>query len=220
MNIKCVFILLCCHFVQSASAQFNTVSMCKNRYCIEVAVNDAKAGEKVSQKEMVPISNEKDTINRRKEWIDRYMSVSYPLREIVVTSDFGERIDPFTGKKSFHNGIDLRAVHGEEAFTLMHGIVVKVGQDKQSGKYVTLRHGDFSVSYCHLSECRVKKGDCVRPGDVVGVCGSTGRSTGPHLHLTVRMGRRHINPGILLQFIDGIRKQASEKLSLFNRNII
>ncbi|WP_418816092.1 M23 family metallopeptidase [Paraprevotella clara] len=86
-------------------------------------------------------------------------------------------------------------------------------QDRVSGKYVTVRHGDFSVSYCHLSECRVARGDCVRPGDVVGISGNTGRSTGPHLHLTVRMGRRHINPGILLQFIDKTRQQALEKLS-------
>ncbi len=204
---------MCCHFVQSISAQFNTISMYNNRCCIEVDVNGAKAGEKVSQKEMVPISNEKDTIDKRKEWMDRYMSVAYPLRNIKITSSYGERIDPFTGKKSFHNGIDLRAASGEEAFAMLLGQVVKAGSDKRSGNYVILRHGDFTVSYCHLSKCYVKRGDCVRPGDVVGVCGSTGRATGPHLHLTVRMGRRYINPGILLQVIDEIRKQALEKLT-------
>lgn len=103
---------------------------------------------------------------------------------------------------------------------MMSGLVVKVGSGKRSGNYVTLRHGDFIVSYCHLSKTLVKKGQFVSAGEPIGLAGSTGRSTGPHLHLTVRMGRRHINPGILLQFIDGIRKQASEKLSLFNRNII
>ena len=153
-----------------------------------------------------------DTASIRKQWIDSYLSVSYPLKEIFVTSPFGVRTDPFTKKRKKHNGLDLRADRCE-TYAMMHGIVVKTGQDKVSGKYVTVRHGDFSVSYCHLSECRVKRGDCVRPGDVVGGCGSTGRSTGPHLHLTVRMGRRHINPGILLQHIRDTQQQALEKLS-------
>ncbi len=148
----------------------------------------------------------------RKQWIDSYLSVSYPLKEIHVTSPFGVRTDPFTKKRKRHNGLDLRADRCE-TYAMMHGMVVEVGQDRLSGKYVTLRHGDFSVSYCHLSECRVKKGDCVRPGDVVGISGNTGRSTGSHLHLTVRMGRRHINPEILLQFIDETLRQALEKLS-------
>ena len=97
--------------------------------------------------------------------------------------------------------------------SMILGIVVKAGQDRVSGKYVTVWNGDFSVSYCHLSECLVKKGDCVRPGEVVGISGNTGWSTGPHLHLTVRMGRRHLDPGILLRFIDKTRRQALEKLS-------
>ena len=213
MNIRLIVILICCHFVQSLSAQFNTVSTYKNRYCIKVDANDAIAGEKVFQKEMVPISNEKDTIDKRKEWMDRYMSVAYPLRNIKITSNYGERIDPITGKKSFHNGIDLRAVSGEDAFAMMVGLVIKTGSDKRSGNYVILQHGDFTVSYCHLSKYYMKRGDCVRPGDVVGISGSTGRATGPHLHLTVRMGRRHINPEILLLFINETRRQALEKLT-------
>lgn len=149
----------------------------------------------------------------RKQWIDSYLSVSYPLKELHVTSPFGvSRTDPFTKKRKRHNGLDLRADRCE-TYAMMHGMVVKAGQDRISGKYVTVRHGDFSVSYCHLSECRVKKGDCVRPGDVVGISGNTGRSTGSHLHLTVRMGRKHINPEILLQFVDETRRQALEKLS-------
>lgn len=81
------------------------------------------------------------------------------------------------------------------------------------GKYVTVWHRNFSVCYCHLSEWRVKKGDCVRPGDAIWISGSTGSSTGPHLHLTVRMGLKHLYPGVLLQFIDDTRKQALRKLS-------
>lgn len=201
----------CCLAV---SAQFHTVTPHTARYRIE-RVEQGTAGKtkEVTEKAVEDLSS--DTASMRKQWIDSYLSVSYPLKEIHVTSPFGVRTDPFTKKRKKHNGIDLKADRCE-TYAMMHGIVVKVGQDKMSGKYVTVRHGNFSVSYCHLSEWRVKKGDCVRPGDVVGISGSTGRSTGPHLHLSVRMGRRHINPVVLLLFIDETRRQALEKLSNYD----
>ncbi len=200
---------LCCSM--TALAQFHTVTPHTARYRIE-RVEQGTAGKtkEVTEKAVEDLSS--DTASMRKQWIDSYLSVSYPLKEIHVTSPFGVRTDPFTKKRRKHNGLDLRADRCE-TYAMMHGIVVKTGQDRVSGKYVTVRHGDFSVSYCHLSEWRVKKGDCVRPGDVVGISGSTGRSTGPHLHLTVRLGRRHINPVVLLQFIDETRRRALEKLS-------
>ena len=203
---------LCCSM--TALAQFHTVMPHTARYRIE-RVEQGTAGKtkEVTEKAVEDLSS--DTASMRKQWIDSYLSVSYPLKEIHVTSPFGVRTDPFTKKRRKHNGLDLRADRCE-TYAMMHGIVVKTGQDRVSGKYVTVRHGNFSVSYCHLSEWRVKKGDCVRPGDVVGISGSTGRSTGPHLHLSVRMGRRHINPVVLLQFIDETRRQALEKLSNYD----
>ena len=203
---------LCCSM--TALAQFHTVTPHTARYRIE-RVEQGTAGKtkEVTEKAVADLSS--DTASMRKQWIDSYLSVSYPLKEIHVTSPFGVRTDPFTKKRRKHNGLDLRADRCE-TYAMMHGIVVKTGQDRVSGKYVTVRHGNFSVSYCHLSEWRVKKGDCVRPGDVVGISGSTGRSTGPHLHLSVRMGRRHINPVVLLQFIDETRRQALEKLSNYD----
>lgn len=201
---------LCC--CMAASAQFHTVTPHTARYRIG-HVEQGTAGKTTGVTEKAAVEDlSADTASMRKQWIDSYLSVSYPLKEIHVTSPFGVRTDPFTKKRKRHNGLDLRADRCE-TYAMMHGIVVKAGQDRVSGKYVTVRHGDFSVSYCHLSEWRVKKGDCVRPGDVVGISGSTGRSTGQHLHLTVRLGRRHINPVILLQFIDKTRKQALENLS-------
>lgn len=196
----------------AASAQFHTVTPHTARYRIERVAQGTAGETKEITGKTAPAVLSADTASMRKQWIDSYLSVSYPLKEIHVTSPFGVRTDPFTKKRKRHNGLDLRADRCE-TYAMMHGIVVKAGQDKMSGKYVTVRHGDFSVSYCHLSEWRVKKGDCVRPGDVVGISGSTGRSTGPHLHLTVRLGRRHINPVVLLQFIDETRRQALEKLS-------
>ncbi len=149
-----------------------------------------------------------DTIDKKKEWTDRFMSVSYPLRKIEITSDYGERTDPFTGKRSRHNGLDLRASKGDEAYAMMFGQVIKVGSDNRSGKYVTLRHGNFTVSYCHLSKPLVKTGQIVTAGEPVGLTGSTGRSTGPHLHLTLKRGRKKLHPRIIIDYIRTIREEA------------
>lgn len=145
----------------------------------------------------------------------REMDISgtfYPLRRIVVTSPFGMRTDPFTKKRVRHNGLDLRAYY-EPAYAMFYGQVIHAGNDSRSGIYVTLKHGDLMVSYCHLSKITVTKGVFVHPGDPIGITGNSGRSSGPHLHLTVRMGGKHINPGILLLFISRIRRQTLEQLS-------
>ena len=84
---------------------------------------------------------------------------------------------------------------------MMHGEVIKVGRDKRSGLYVTIRHGDFTVSYCHLSQTLVTQGAHVRPGTIIALTGNSGRSTGPHLHLTLKKDGKKINPAILLNLI-------------------
>ena len=149
----------------------------------------------------------KQSEEMRNYWIGCYMSVSYPLKEIIVTSPFGRRKAPFSGKQSNHKGLDLRA-NGEEVYAMMSGEVVKVSSDKRSGNYVTIRHGDYTVSYCHLSKSLVRKGAIVKPGEVVAISGNTGRSTGPHLHITAKYGKKHIDPAILLQFVRETRDEA------------
>lgn len=204
-----LFILIntCLH----TKAQFHTIASRPLQNKVEI-LKDCLKSETVNVKDSLAMVGKKDKSIDKEKWLERYMSMSLPLKRIKVTSPFGMRKDPFTGKKKMHYGLDLRADRSE-VYAMMHGIVEKAGQDRVSGKYVTVRHWEFSVSYCHLSECHVKRGDCVKPGDVVGKSGSTGRSTSPHLHLAVRMGRRHINPEILLQFIGETRRQALEKLS-------
>ena len=112
-----------------------------------------------------------------KEWTDRHISVSYPLQHIHVNSSFGYRSDPFTVKRSMHNGIDLRANY-EPAYAMLDGIIEHIGYDKRSGNYVTLRHGFYTVSYCHLFHILVSKGTSVKAAPIA-TTGSTGRSTAP-----------------------------------------
>lgn len=144
-------------------------------------------------------------------WTERYLSVSLPLKALKVTSPYGYRTDPFTGKKRFHGGLDLHA-RNEKVLAMMSGIVVKVGQDNASGKYVVLRHGNYLVSYCHLSRILVGKGKQVIPAEPVGITGSTGRSTGEHLHVTCKLNGKSIDPRILFRHIKNIKDECVRAL--------
>ena len=192
--------VISCLAVSSAKAQFNTVSDNVCRYKVR----------KVEEKFMPPVNQPVDSIqanllqqetdsmdSKQKQWISSYPSITYPLKSIKVTSPYGYRRDPFTGKLSWHNGLDLRAKN-EPAYAMMDGIVEKVGYDNRSGNYVTLRHGNFHISYCHLSSIIVAKDESVYSGTILGVTGNTGRSTGYHLHLTCKEDGKSINPTILL----------------------
>ena len=185
--------------VSSAKAQFNTVSNNACRYKIrkvEEKSSFSANSSVVSIMKNQPLQKTDSVDNKQKQWISSYPSITYPLKSIKVTSPFGYRRDPFTGKLSWHNGLDLRAKN-EPAYAMMEGIVEKVGYDNRSGNYVTLRHGNYHVSYCHLSSIIVRKGEYVYPGIIVGVTGNTGRSTGCHLHLTCKKDGKSVNPTIL-----------------------
>lgn len=158
------------------------------------------------QPDSTGIKREPLTENSSK-WIRQYLSVSYPLDHMVVNSPYGMRRDPFTGKRKQHNGIDFHA-RGDEVYAMMQGNVVKVGQDKKSGIFVILRHGNYTVSYCHLSRVLVKTGAVVKPGETVGITGNTGKSTGHHLHLAVKGDGIFIDPNIFLQYIKTVRQES------------
>ena len=196
--------VISCLAVSSAKAQFNTVSNNVCRYKVR----------KVEEKFLLPANQPVDSIqanllqqetdsvdSKQKQWTSSYPSITYPLKSIKVTSPYGYRRDPFTGKLSWHNGLDLRAKN-EPAYAMMDGIVEKVGYDNRSGNYVTLKHGNYHVSYCHLSSVIVGKGERVFSGTIVGVTGNTGRSTGCHLHLTCKKDGESFNPTILLNLIE------------------
>lgn len=148
-----------------------------------------------------------DEGNDRNYWVDRYLSVCYPLKKMTVTSNYGSRRDPFTGKKTFHSGMDLKA-NKEEVYCMFDGVVQKIGSDNRSGLYVILRHGEYTVSYCHLSQVKCSVDDRLFAGDLVGISGNTGRSTGPHLHITCKYKGESRNPVVLINYIKEVRKEA------------
>jgi len=141
-------------------------------------------------------------INLARARIDRYRHVlaDVPVRkpvtgEIDMSSPFGMRTDPFNGRPAMHTGIDLRGERGEPVHATADGTISIAGRDGGYGKMVEINHGNgLSTRYGHLSEIDVKVGQKVRIGQVVGKIGSTGRSTGPHLHYETRINGEAVNP--------------------------
>ena len=183
-------------------AQFNTVSMERSIYKVEVASSSTKA-ETVDMRESESLATHEITEHEVKKPTPENI-FRLPLDTLIVTSPYGYRIDPFTRKRKMHSGMDFRA-SSDNVYAMMPGKVIKVGYDKISGNYITLQHGSITVSYCHLSEVLKRKNDLVAVGEVVGITGNTGRSTGEHLHLTCKIKGRAINPSLILSYITRLR---------------
>ena len=179
-------------------AQFNTVSMEKSFYKVEVASSSAKA-ETVDMRESESLVTHEMTEHEVKKPTPENI-FRLPLDTLIVTSPYGYRIDPFTRKRKMHSGMDFRA-SSDKVYAMMHGKVLKVGYDKVSGNFITLQHGSITVSYCHLSKVLKPKNDLVAVGEVLGITGNTGRSTGEHLHLTCKIKGRAIDPSLILNHI-------------------
>ncbi len=112
-----------------------------------------------------------------------------------VSSHFGSRKDPFTGRHAVHGGLDFRAKRGTPVRATASGVVVKAGRKGGYGKLIEIDHGGgITTRYAHLSRIKVRKGQKIKRGAVIGKVGSTGRSTGPHLHYEVRRNKRVLNP--------------------------
>lgn len=120
----------------------------------------------------------------------------YPLPYAVeITSPFGMRHNPVTGKYSSHSGVDFGAGQGTSIYACKSGTVTVAGYAEAWGYYVTINHGDgYSTLYAHMTNYTVSTGDYVAQGDVIGYVGSTGWSTGPHLHLSVLYNGAYVNP--------------------------
>lgn len=117
-----------------------------------------------------------------------------PVRGIL-TDGFGGRSDPFTGEPGNHNAVDISSAVGQGVRAPADGVVAKAEWANGYGNVVYVSHGNgFSTRFGHLSAFNVKPGQRIRRGDVIGFVGSTGRSTGPHLHYEVRLNNNPVNP--------------------------
>ena len=127
----------------------------------------------------------------------------WPIASGYITSGFGIRTDPFTGLRDYHPGIDFAAPEGSQVQSVAAGIVTAAGERNGYGNLVEIDHGNGYVTrYGHNEKILVKVGDRVRKGQAISLIGSTGRSTGPHVHFEVVLNGNIVNPE---QYIEAAR---------------
>ena len=112
----------------------------------------------------------------------------------LITSKYGWRIHPITKRWSFHTGVDIAAPFGSPVFAADDGVVKFVGKNGGYGNMILIDHGKYQTVYGHLSKIDVFVGEYVKKGQLIGRVGSTGISTGPHVHFEVRIYGKHTNP--------------------------
>lgn len=116
-----------------------------------------------------------------------------------ITSEYGNRTNPVSGEYLMHSGVDIAASQGTEIMAAYSGIVSEVGSNSVGGNYISLVHKDGSETlYCHCSKIIAEKGDVIRAGETIALVGSTGRSTGPHLHFEITVDGKTENPLLYL----------------------
>lgn len=123
-----------------------------------------------------------------------------PVKNGKISSKFGYRKDPFTKKLAFHSGLDIAASKGTRIAAAYSGKVKKIGEDSMAGNYIYLEHSNgMETLYCHCSEIIAQEGANIRAGETIAKVGSTGYSTGPHVHFEIRINGVKYDPLIALK---------------------
>lgn len=160
---------------------------------------------------------QEDTVTESEETVDTEVQITDEEKEIqaligmyqfknpigesgIVTSLFGERSSDNENVSEYHTGIDIGAEYGTDIKSSVTGIVTLVSSAGDYGKQVRIRNNNVTTLYAHCSEILVKEGDIVADGQVIAKVGSTGNSTGPHLHFEIRVDDRCLDPGKLVNF--------------------
>ncbi len=169
----------------------------KNDTSSNIATNDGEPSDTQSDASyvetgamMLEVLNKKTTV----------ADFGFPLKNYVITSGFGGREDPISGQDAVHSGIDLAADSGSEIYAALDGKVETADCTNYYGNYLVLSHGSvYTTLYGHCQKLLVNKGEQVKKGQKIALVGSTGRSTGPHLHFEISVGGRRVDP---LKYID------------------
>lgn len=130
----------------------------------------------------------------------------------VITSRFGQRIDPINNNPAYHQGVDIRGKMGAELTATADGVVIIQSSDKGNGRYILLDHGNgFRTKYAHLKKSLVSKGEAVKRGQVIGLVGNSGRSTGPHVHYEIHFDDKIVNPTKFVRIAKYLNKVKRKK---------
>ena len=118
-----------------------------------------------------------------------------PVKQVALTSGYGMRTHPILRRRAAHKGVDLAAPRGTPVYATADGIITRADRFGSYGNYIQIEHGgELQTRFAHLSGFEVVAGDRVEKGELIGYVGSTGRSTGPHLHYEVRIAGEAVNP--------------------------
>lgn len=146
-----------------------------------------------------------DALQRGLQGIPRVV----PAAGTQISSGFGYRTDPFAGSPAFHAGLDFRGPIGAPIYAAARGKVAFVGRRQGYGNCVEIDHGNgLRTRYAHMSAFRTRAGEPVAAGQLIGAVGSTGRSTGPHLHFEVRLHGQAVNPRPFLEVAPNVLEKA------------
>lgn len=157
----------------------------------------ASADEDISEEITNQDQGETDETGEKAVFSPVYLTPSFqnPVESDNITSRFGYRISPITNKYSLHTGLDIAAEKGAKISAVYGGTVEKTGFDKMRGNYVIIKHGEnIKTTYNHCSLLLVREGMRIRKGETVALVGSTGASTGNHLHFEVLLNGKYVNP--------------------------
>jgi murein DD-endopeptidase MepM/ murein hydrolase activator NlpD len=191
--------------LREVETDFRQAFSLKSRDKILENIDTSYSGSIDIQTLMQELQRTVETVDEIKDYLriqkDIYLATpkGFPV-EGNVTSPYGKRENPFSGASSFHSGVDISASPGTPVRATADGVVSHSGWTQHSGYLVVLEHGcGFSTIYAHNKKNTVKVGQTVKRGEVVAYVGSTGKSTGPHVHYEVWEKGKNVNPKKYLQ---------------------
>jgi len=191
--------------LKETERDFRKIFSSKSKNKVLEAIDTSYSGDSDIENLMGEIQKTVERVDEIKDYLriqkDIYMATpkGYPL-EGNISSSYGRRDNPFSGERTFHSGVDISATPGMPIRATADGVVTYSGWTQSSGNVVLIEHGcGFSTAYAHNRSNGVKVGQRVKRGEIVAYIGSTGKSTGPHVHYEVWERGRRINPSKFLQ---------------------
>ena len=196
-----------------------------NRYSHLSKMSDSRLVEQLSQRmnllekriysQLQSFDQLQETLENQQDRLTHIPSVlPINIADYTMSSGYGLRIDPIYGSSKFHEGLDFAASKGTDVYATGNGIVTVAGREKAYGNCIDIDHGyNYLTRYAHLSEVLVKPGEEVKRGQLIGKVGSTGKSTGPHLHYEVRYKDIPQNP-VNYYFMDLTPEQYYEMIQI------
>jgi murein DD-endopeptidase MepM/ murein hydrolase activator NlpD len=207
-----VFFIIYCI---SASAQFHTL-LPKDRHApkdtVETAVDSQGVTKEIMWLRPVNVNSSPEENTRiTLDGMRKRQFLALPVDELKINSEYGYRTDPITGKRKFHKGVDLDADFNY-IYSIMPGKVIKSGRNRTLGEFIQIEHGEFRTTYGHLLQRLVAAKETVEAGQPIGISGSSGRSTGEHLHFGMTYNGKSIDPMPVLNYILQITEDARNEL--------